>query len=98
MLVLNQMRYATEIRDAKELEIPGKVAYSEAEMETAKHLIDKLSEKFNPEDFKDDYTGTLKKIIAAKAKGKTISIAPGKKHEATDGDDLLAKLKASLDK
>lgn len=95
-LILNQMRYATEIRDAKDLEIPGRVDYSKAELETAQELIEKLTEKFDPEEFKDDYTGTLKKIITAKAKGKTINIAKPAKHEATDEKDLLEKLKASL--
>ena len=58
-------------------------------------LIDQLTEKFQPEQFKDTYIDELKKIIEAKAKGLKIEVTE-KAPEPTQVRDLMETLKASL--
>lgn len=97
ILVLNQMRFAEELRKP-EVDVPKRGDFSEKEIDMALALIGQLTEHFKPEDFKDTYTADLKQVIAEKAKGKT----PRKKGEepvpTTDVVDLMAVLKESLEK
>jgi DNA end-binding protein Ku len=95
ILLLNQMRYHEEIREAPE---PGKkgVKITTKEVDLAVKLIHQLTEKFQPAAFKDTYVSELKKIIRAKASGKTIRVAEPKKTTATV-KDLMEVLKQSLE-
>ncbi len=96
VLLLHQLRYQEEIREAPEVETPKSEKISAKEVELAKKLINQLTEKFNPADFKDTYVTELKKVIKAKAAGKDIHIAEPKKATATV-KDLMEVLKQSLE-
>jgi DNA end-binding protein Ku len=96
VMILNQMRYESDIRDPKGLHLPEADKASKAEVDMAKKLIEQLTEKFNPSKFKDNYIEELKKLIEAKAEGKTIeskTTAPAPTHMK----DLMETLKASLE-
>ncbi|WP_257621668.1 Ku protein [Chryseobacterium sp. NKUCC03_KSP] len=74
VLVLNRFRFDQEIRDYKQLKIPGKKAPKPAELKMAKNLIEQLSEPFDPTFYKNTYSAELLKIIKKKAKGKTVKL------------------------
>ena len=95
ILLLNQMRYHEEIREVPEVE-KTKDKVTAKEVDLAVKLVNQLTEKFKPEDFKDTYVNALKKVIKAKAAGKDIHIAEPKKATATV-KDLMEVLKQSLD-
>jgi DNA end-binding protein Ku len=95
VLMLDQMRYASEIREVPEIAESKKMKISPKEVELALKLIDQLSEKFNPEAFKDTYVESLKKVINAKAAGKTIA-TPAARKTTADVKDLMSVLKRSL--
>src|SRR5690348_2523059 len=64
-LVLNKIRFAQEIRDSSELDLPdAKPKPNELKMATA--LIDQLTKKFDIEQYKDTYSEQLLKFIKAK--------------------------------
>jgi DNA end-binding protein Ku len=94
IMALNTLRFPSEIKDMKKLEIP-KEEVSQEEVNMAIQLVEQLSGKFEPEKFQDTYTEELKKIIEAKAKGKTVKVSAYKPEE-THVEDLMAKLKESL--
>jgi DNA end-binding protein Ku len=94
VLLLHQLHYQEELREVPEVAKGGKI--SPKEVELAKKLINQLTEKFNPEAFKDTYVSELKKVIKAKAAGKEIHIAEPKKATATV-KDLMEVLKQSLE-
>lgn len=95
ILILNQLRYEDEIRKPA-LELP-KATYSKSEMDIARALIDKLTQKFDPKKYKDTYTEKLEKIIEAKAKGKRVKITKDVKVPTdTNMKDLIKMLKKSL--
>ncbi len=95
VIVLEQLRFAEEIRDPQDLNLPEAKKATAKEVEIALALIDQLTEKFKPEEFKDTYTDELKRVIAAKSKGKTIK-AKGKEPKPTEVSDIMAMLKKSL--
>lgn len=99
VLILNQIRFQSEIREPDNLNLPSSESMNEKEMELALSLVDQLSEPFKPEQFKDTFTDELKQIIEQKAKGIDFSaMAANKQPESTDDGDLLASLRASIEK
>ena len=97
MLVLMKMRFAEEIRDTKELNLPSsRMEIKPAELKMAETLIEQLTpKKFDISKYKDTYDKELMKLIEAKAKGKRISV-PKPKAAKTKTVDLMEQLKASL--
>lgn len=95
LIILNQMRFATEIRDSQEINVPN-TQYNKQELEMALNLIDQLTKKFIPENYQDTYINELKKVIDDKISGKIPSVK-GKAPETTPVPDLLEMLKKSLE-
>ncbi|HEX6334434.1 MAG TPA: Ku protein [Flavisolibacter sp.] len=96
ILVLHQLRYHEEVREAPEVSAGGE-KISAKEVELAKKLVNQLTETFDPKAFKDTYVDELKKVIKAKAAGKDIKIAEPKRSTAAV-KDLMEVLKQSLEK
>lgn len=96
-LVLLRLRFAEEIRDAGELNLPGKVSLKPNELKMATTLIDQLTSKsFSIARYKDTYNAALMRLIRKKASGKAVS-EPRFKMVRTPSKDLMAQLKASLE-
>lgn len=97
-LVLEQMRFPTDLRNGADLKLPSTKMVSEKEVEMALALVQQQTKHFMPEDYHDTYTEELEELIKQKLKGKK----PRRTHEAvgktTDAKDLMASLKASLKK
>ncbi|HEY0976289.1 MAG TPA: Ku protein [Flavobacteriales bacterium] len=98
VLILNQLRYAEEVRDIGDLKLPPQSKVSPAELKLAMQLIDHGTGKFDIERYKDEYSAALMKMIRAKAKakGKVTKVIPMKMVHKKPTDDLMATLKASL--
>ncbi len=95
-LVLDQMRFPTDLREGTDLTLPAAKIVTEKELDVALALIKQQTKHFIPEDFHDTYTEELEELIEEKTKGKKVrshSKAPGKE---TSAKDLMATLKASL--
>jgi DNA end-binding protein Ku len=95
MITLNTMRFAHEIVDSSELNLP-KTDISEKEMALANTLIDSMSDKFEPAKYKDDYYEKVMEVVQNKIQG----VAPSAPAVAakTPGKvvDLMEILKQSL--
>jgi DNA end-binding protein Ku len=95
LLVLNQIRYREEVREASDLKLPSNDNLREQEITLALSLIDQLTVQFDAEKYKDTYIDDLKKIIDDKAHG--LKPAPeGKAPQPTKVADMMALLKESL--
>ncbi|MCE5318566.1 MAG: Ku protein [Parachlamydia sp.] len=95
-LILDQMRYASEMRETKDLELPEKKLLDKKEISMAQELVEKLTDRFDPTAFRDEYTEELRKAIEDKVQG----IPVGKKGKATKSSkihDISTLLKESLD-
>lgn len=95
VLVVHVIRFADEIRDTAKLELTDSKV-NQKELDVALTLIDKYSEKFDFEKYKDVYNDQLMEIIQAKESGRKPTV---EKIDTTPTpeDDLMAKLKASLE-
>lgn len=94
-LVLTQMRFPTDLREATGLDFPASNVVDEKEIKMALDLIKQETKPFIAEDFHDTYTEKIEDIIAEKAKGHKLK-AHGKAPQKTEAKDLMAALKASL--
>ncbi|PJD94011.1 MAG: Ku protein [Parachlamydia sp.] len=96
-ILLNQLRYQSELADLAELKEPSQYKGSPKEVDIAMQLIKHMEKKFNPEEFQDTYVETLKKAIKQKEKGKKV-VAPAKGPAPSKKiHDIMSLLKASLD-
>lgn len=96
VLVVTKIRFAEEVRDYADLEIPDMEAVSKKELDVGMALIKQYTGPFNIENFKDEYNDELLKIIKAKAKGKRATVKKLKPREASS-EDLYTQLMQSLD-
>lgn len=94
-LVLNQLRFAAEVRALEGIKLPSAEGVNKKEMDLALKLIEQRTEKFNAEAYEDTYVEALKEVIEDKAKG----ISPKKKPKAEKPSkihDIMSLLQASL--
>ena len=97
MIMLGMMRFAHEIVDPSSLKLPDVIVPAGKEMDLARTLIDSMTDKFQPEKYKDDYHEKVLEVIQAKVAGVTPQVgkvaakAPGKVV------DLMEILKQSLE-
>jgi DNA end-binding protein Ku len=100
LLVLNTLRYADELKDPAELEIP-KAKVTSKELDMAMRLVEDMADKWHPDKYKDTFKADLLKRIKEKVKaGQTEEITePEKegKEKSADVIDLMALLKQSVE-
>jgi DNA end-binding protein Ku len=94
-LMLELMHFPDEIRDVSEFKAPGTKAISKPEMKMALQLIDSMSEKWDAENYKDDYRDALEKLIEAKIETGEVP-APKRKKVHTNIIDLASVLQRSI--
>ncbi|MFF7334814.1 Ku protein [Streptomyces sp. NPDC090306] len=97
VLVLHAMRWDDEIRSPAEL-APGAVDVSDAEVDEAVHLIDRLSrDGLEGDDLRDTYTEALHELIEAKREGAALPETPEPAEQSGRVLDLMAALQQSVD-
>jgi DNA end-binding protein Ku len=96
-LVLELMHFPDELANPNELNLPASVP-GKKEMTMAEQLIDSMSGKWKPEEWKDEYREAMMKLIEEKvsAPGKEVR-APQTRRKPSNIVDLAALLQESLD-
>jgi DNA end-binding protein Ku len=97
VLLLQTLYFADEIRDpAKELgTLPAKSSDGK-QLSMAVDLIEAMSGRWRPGEYKDSYTERVKKLVESKRKGNEVVLTE-EEPEATAADDLVAALRASVE-
>ena len=96
-LVMQQLRYADEIRSIGEVPL-GDATVKKSELELALQIIEQgISDEFKPQDYGDEVRERTLKLIEQKIQGKEITEAPAEEPKA-QVIDLMEALKASLEK
>jgi len=98
LLVMQTMFFADEVRDPKDQidDLPRRNAAKPAERHMAKQLIDSMSGRWRPADFRDTYTDRVKDLIKAKKAGKEVTPAAAAP-EPTAASDLFEILRRSVE-
>ena len=96
-IILEMMRFGTELVDTSEFTFPSAEGLREQEIKMAQQLVQSLTDDFDPSKYKDDYRENIMEIIKAKMKGKKISYEEPAAREPTEVIDLMSRLQASLD-
>jgi DNA end-binding protein Ku len=102
-LLINLLRYAQEIREPKEFPLPTKITknykISDKEMQIAQQLVNSMTKKWKPSDYRDEFRAVLERWLAQKAKEQKIPHKTArKKSVGKKGDvvDFMTLLKKSL--
>ena len=96
VLVVNQMRFPTDLREPGELHLPTDKEVTQKEIEMALKLVRQETKPFITEDLRDTYTEELEEMIKEKTKGKKPSKKKSQEPKETSAKDLMETLKASL--
>ena len=92
---LHTLRFHDEVAPAEEFAPDSRGRKpSKREIQMADKLVESLTARFNPEDYKDTHREDVLDLIKRKAKGKEIDLL--EHEEPEQGDDLAAALEASL--
>ena len=95
VLALHTMRFADELVDPGDLDIPKPSAGpAKREIEMAGKLVDSLHERFDPDAFHDSYRERVLELIETKASGKEPELP--EIEASRTSTDLAAALEASL--
>jgi DNA end-binding protein Ku len=99
VLAMQQLHFGTEVRPAREVEVP-KTEVKPAELKLARQLIDsQQADMFDPTAYVDEVRGRVEAAIQKKVEGQEISVSEAPA-ESTTGKviDLMEALRASLEK
>lgn len=97
VFVLETMYWPDEIREADFPELEKRVEVRDAEVKMARQLVQQLSGRFEPEQFKDEYREALEELVRQKIEGEEITIAAEPEAEPTKVVDLMEALRASVE-
>jgi len=97
-LVLELMHFAEELVEPSSLQIPGNLERGGKELDMAAELVSRMTDKWHPEKYKDDYREALLELIQKKIEsgGRTPAGAPAPKRTPTKVIDLVSVLQDSL--
>ena len=98
-LVLNTLRYATELRDPSELKVPDDLKEAKVtprELDMAERLVEDMEMKWDPTQYHDTYRDDLLKMIEEKAQGKTRAAPKAKAPKEAKVIDFAELLERSL--
>ena len=96
-IVLSVMRFADELVDVKQFDLPGDGGIRKNELDMAKALVNSLAAEWNPGKYTDEYRENLLRIIKAKVKGKKVDLEPAAEPRQAEVVDLMERLRRSLE-
>jgi len=105
VLVLETLRYAYELRDTSELDVPDTdleaLGLSKPEITMAEQLIEAMTTHWDPEAYRDTYRDDLLRVIEEKERTGSVEEVTAGEGAAEPGEgkvvDIMALLKRSVD-
>jgi len=95
-IVLTVMRFADELVDAAQFNLPGESGVRKNELDMAKALVNNLAAGWDPSKYTDEYRENLMRVIQAKIKGKHVELKSSAEPREADVVDLMERLRRSL--
>jgi DNA end-binding protein Ku len=103
MLVLTLLRYNHELRPIEEVDVPShdlaKLGVTPTELKMAEALVEGLSDRWHPDQYRDDFHDDLVAIIEEKAKTGQVTTRHAVAEEGGGAEivDILSLLKRSIE-
>ena len=107
VIVMNTLRYANELRGTDEFEVPSRnlkaAGVNAREIEMAQRLVDGMTAKWNPEEYRDTYHEDLMALIERRVQAGQTEVITEPSQEGEErpakGEviDLMALLKRSVE-
>ncbi|HSU73433.1 MAG TPA: Ku protein, partial [Terrabacter sp.] len=98
VIVLQTLLWADEVRKPEFESLSEETHATQKELAMASSLVDSLSGDYEPDEFEDDYSDAVAKLVETKIEGGDITETPEAKGEESEVVDLLAALQRSVDK
>jgi DNA end-binding protein Ku len=98
VLVLNTMLWPDEVRNPDFGFLDDDVTLRPPELAMAGALIDSMAGDFDPDEYTDDYRKALQEVIDAKVEGREVVALEEPEAAPTAAVDLMAALKASVER
>jgi DNA end-binding protein Ku len=95
-IVLTMMRFADELVDESQFDLPSGNQVRKPELDMAKALVNGLAAEWDPSKYTDQYRENLMRIIESKAKGKHVDLEPTEEPRQAEVVDLMERLRRSL--
>ena len=95
-LMLELMHFPNEVLDETAFKLPEGAPATKPEMKMALQLIDSMSSKWNPDDYKDQYREALESMIMRKLENAAEPAATPRKKSAANVIDLASVLQRSI--
>jgi DNA end-binding protein Ku len=95
-IVLTVMRFADELVDVGQFDLPGEAGLRKPELDMAKALVNSLAAEWNPSKYTDQYRENLLRVIEGKIKGKDVVLEPAAEPREAEVVDLMERLRHSL--
>jgi DNA end-binding protein Ku len=95
-IVLTVMRFADELVDAGQFNLPGESGVRKAELDMARALVNSLAAEWDPSKYSDEYRENLMRVIQAKIKGKHVELKSAAEPREAEVVDLMERLRRSL--
>jgi DNA end-binding protein Ku len=95
-IMLELMHFPDEILEVSEFKVPHATVPGKAEMRMAHQLIESMTEKWDPESYKDEYREALEKMIERKIETGEVPAAPRAPRRASNIIDLAEVLQRSI--
>jgi DNA end-binding protein Ku len=96
-IVLSVMRFADELVDVGQFDLPSGSGIRKPELEMAKALVNSLAAEWDPGKYTDEYRENLLRIIKGKVKGKKVDLEPVSESRHGEVVDLMERLRRSLE-
>jgi DNA end-binding protein Ku len=96
-IVLSVMRFADELVDVQQFDLPGDDGIRKPELDMAKALVNSLAADWDPAKYTDQYRENLLRIIKGKMKGKKVELEPTAEPRQAEVVDLMERLRRSLE-
>jgi len=86
------------VRNFAEIAKGENTKLSDEEIDLGAHLIENMSDEFNPEKYRDEYRERVQGMLDEKSKGQEITVAAPEAPQRAQIIDLMQALKQSLEK
>jgi DNA end-binding protein Ku len=95
-IVLSIMRFADELVDVSQFDLPAKKDVRPQELEMAKALVNSLAAEWDPSKYSDQYRENLMRIVKSKIEGAEPELETDETPRRGEVVDLMERLRRSL--